>query len=89
MVRSIITFSAGEDFRDLPFSCELVPLFHTGPWDIMSVTTHELGHVLGLDHTKDEFTTMHDYYSGTFAQTLSQGEIDGFLRLYTQFSKAA
>lgn len=71
-----------EEFTNIEFSCDLVPLDHRGPFDIEAVTVHELGHVLGLDHTVDEFTTMYPFYIGTFSKTLAQGDIDGFFHLY-------
>ncbi|MHA2249311.1 MAG: matrixin family metalloprotease [Candidatus Kariarchaeaceae archaeon] len=70
------------DFKELKFSCELLPINHPGPFDLKSVVVHEIGHILGLAHTNDEFTTMHEYYIGTFQRTLSQGELDGFYTIY-------
>ncbi|MCE7737700.1 MAG: matrixin family metalloprotease [Candidatus Heimdallarchaeota archaeon] len=71
-----------EEFANIEFSCDLVPLDHRGPFDIEAVTVHELGHVLGLDHTVDEFATMYPFYIGTFSKTLAQGDINGFFDLY-------
>lgn len=78
-----LDFNSVKNFQELEFSCQLHPLTYDGPYDIKSVAVHELGHVLGLGHTFDEFTTMHDYYVGTFQSTLSQGEIDGLFTLYS------
>lgn len=77
-----LILNSQREFSNIEFSCEMVPLQHRGPFDIESITVHEIGHVLGLDHTVDEFATMYPYYIGSFQKTLSQGEIDGFFHLY-------
>jgi hypothetical protein len=77
-----LTLNSDVDWKFLDFSCKLLPIDHPGPYDLQSVTVHEIGHVLGLGHTNDQFTTMHTYYIGTFQKTVSQGDIDGIRVIY-------
>ncbi len=80
--RSEIIMSNIADFQDLEITCELLPIDHPGPYDFQAVMVHELGHVLGLDHTEDEFATMHTYYIGSFSRTLSPGDVNGIYEIY-------
>ncbi len=82
IAESIIVINEKYVFESIEFSCKLLPENFKGPFDFQSVTIHELGHVLGLTHTNDAFTTMHEYYIGSFMQTLSEGDINGVLSLY-------
>ncbi|MCH8905967.1 MAG: matrixin family metalloprotease, partial [Candidatus Heimdallarchaeota archaeon] len=77
-----VTLNSHLSFENIEFSCEIVSIDYRGPFDLQAVIVHELGHVLGLDHTVDDFATMFRFYNGSFQKTLSQGEIDGFYDLY-------
>jgi hypothetical protein len=52
--------------------------------DVQNTVTHEMGHVLGLDHTTDPFTTMYtEAMPGeTLKRTLEQDDVDGLCTLY-------
>jgi len=78
-----IYFNDEIEFEVLEFSCELFDRNRRFDADIRSIALHEIGHLLGLAHTNDEFATMAEFYIGTFQRTLSQGDIDGFKILYS------
>ena len=53
--------------------------------DLQSITTHEAGHWLGLDHSSVASATMYYAYSGgEGSRTLHQDDIDGVCFLYEQ-----
>ena len=55
-------------------------------YDVQNTVTHELGHVLGMDHSKDPTATM--YYSANKGdinkRTLAQDDKDGLCYLYSR-----
>ncbi len=55
-------------------------------YDVQNTVTHELGHVLGMDHSKDPDATM--YYSANKGdinkRTLSRDDKDGLCYLYSK-----
>lgn len=53
--------------------------------DLQSVATHEIGHLLGLDHSNINGTTMYAYnLGGDLGRTLHQDDINGVCALYNQ-----
>jgi len=52
--------------------------------DVWNTAVHELGHVLGLDHTSDRLATMFTYsQSGeTLKRDLAQDDLDGLCAIY-------
>jgi len=53
--------------------------------DFKSITVHEMGHVLGLDHSNANGATMLPYYSNGIAERdLSQDDINGVCYLYNK-----
>ncbi len=52
----------------------------TDPFETRMVLEHELGHVLGLDHTKNPSQLMHGSYQGQ--EGLGKGDIAGLKRLH-------
>jgi hypothetical protein len=53
--------------------------------DLQSVATHEIGHLLGLDHSNINGTTMYAYnLGGDQGRTLHQDDINGVCALYNQ-----
>jgi hypothetical protein len=53
----------------------------TGNIDLESVAVHELGHVLGLDHSADTSAVMYAYYNG-IRRNLTADDIDGMQTQY-------
>ncbi|KAE8694152.1 Eukaryotic aspartyl protease family protein [Hibiscus syriacus] len=52
--------------------------------DLESVSIHELGHILGLGHSRDPDAIMYAYYMpGSIKRDLSQDDIDGIRALYS------
>ncbi|MFG2095483.1 M10 family metallopeptidase domain-containing protein [Streptomyces sp. NPDC048612] len=52
----------------------------SGRTDLSSVALHELGHILGLDHSADRKSIMYPYYTG--GKTLGQEDIQRIQALY-------
>jgi hypothetical protein len=52
--------------------------------DLLSVMTHEVGHFLGLSHTREESATMWWDYTGgqTHQRTLASDDVDGICEIY-------
>ncbi|OLS21593.1 MAG: hypothetical protein HeimC2_32970 [Candidatus Heimdallarchaeota archaeon LC_2] len=78
-----IVFNLDYQFEDLEFSCNIWDsILSNKTVDILSIALHEIGHVLGLDHTLMYSLTMSPSYQGTFQKTLAQGDINGFNELF-------
>jgi MYXO-CTERM domain-containing protein len=57
----------------------------SGGTDLQSVATHEIGHLLGLDHSNINGTTMYAYnLGGDQGRSLHQDDINGVCALYNQ-----
>jgi MYXO-CTERM domain-containing protein len=55
----------------------------SGCTDLQAIATHEIGHNLGLGHSRTQSATMYAAYTGgTSARTLDQDDIDGVCSLY-------
>lgn len=54
--------------------------------DVQGVVTHEMGHILGLDHTRYQDATMYFSGGGAGMQTLAQDDINGLCYIYGSFS---
>ncbi|KAH1080711.1 hypothetical protein J1N35_020472 [Gossypium stocksii] len=51
--------------------------------DVESISIHEIGHILGLGHSRDPNAIMYPYYRpGTIKRNLGQDDIDGIRALY-------
>ena len=51
--------------------------------DLVSVATHEIGHILGLQHSTDVNAVMYPFLNfGMTKRELSHDDIDGMLALY-------
>lgn len=69
----ILVFDADEDWSDGAV---------LGKTDMGTVGLHELGHVLGLDHSSDENAVMYPYISQNVRKGLSADDIEGIRALY-------
>ncbi|KKN83067.1 hypothetical protein LCGC14_0303330 [marine sediment metagenome] len=85
IVNATVTFGTRVNYQEVDFSCDLIQAGAESIIDVKSVAIHELGHVLGLWHVKNLYSTMHSVYRGPFQQTLSDGEVLGLHLLYTDF----
>jgi len=54
----------------------------TGDFDVESVALHELGHVLGLDHSVPPAVMQPYFYAGYTRRELTQDDIDGGIAIY-------
>lgn len=56
----------------------------TAGYDVQNVMTHELGHMLGLDHTDVAWATMIEGTNkgDTWKRTLEQDDLNGFNAIY-------
>ncbi len=85
----------GVTFPRPGFNCTLVeaPILFNGvgfrfstngsATDLQSIATHEVGHLLGLDHSNITGTTMFaSYNGGTGARSLHQDDVNGVCSLY-------
>lgn len=62
---------------------EVWDFFHgAGIHDIQTVALHEIGHLLGLDHSAEETSVMFEYYKGT-RRELTTGDISAIQTLYS------
>ena len=75
-------FDADMELNDWTFDFTVDPSRST--YDVQNTVTHELGHVLGMDHSKDHTATM--YYSANPGdinkRTLAQDDTNGLCYLY-------
>ena len=56
----------------------------TNAYDVKSVVLHEVGHLLGLDHSSDTDAVMYGYIGeGELKRSLTQDDIDGAIYLLT------
>ncbi|KAI3450007.1 hypothetical protein Pfo_006672 [Paulownia fortunei] len=53
-----------------------------GAFDLQTIGLHELGHVLGLGHTRDGGAIMYPYLGNGFRKGLGQDDINGIRALY-------
>lgn len=54
-----------------------------GSRDLRAVITHELGHVLGLEHSDDASSTMYAVYTGSAQANLAADDVAGICSLYS------
>lgn len=70
-------------FGDLHFNREKSWSFEGGVYDMETVALHEIGHLLGLDHSPDENAVMYETVSRRkVKRVLTQDDIDGINDLY-------
>jgi hypothetical protein len=80
---STITFNG----VDLTWTTTEAVDYFSAKSDIQGVATHEIGHCLGLDHSREQAATM--FFSGGSAamRTLEQDDKDGICFLYGSFTQ--
>jgi hypothetical protein len=63
----------------------------SGRFDVQDVATHELGHLLGLDHSGSAGATMYPYVDSTIIlhRSLSEDDVTGLRDMYPEGSFAA
>ncbi|WJZ83316.1 hypothetical protein VitviT2T_003008 [Vitis vinifera] len=54
-----------------------------GSYDLESVATHEIGHILGLDHSQFEEALMYAYFGDGVTKKLAQDDIEGLRSKYS------
>jgi hypothetical protein len=65
------------------FELELTTTDDNVAWDLQSILTHEVGHFLGLGHSRDETATMWwSYDPGVLARGLAPDDVAGICEIY-------
>ncbi|KAJ9704292.1 hypothetical protein PVL29_002720 [Vitis rotundifolia] len=62
-----------------PWTVGAVP----GSFDLESIATHEIGHILGLDHSQFEEALMYAYIGDGITKRIAQDDIDGITSRYS------
>lgn len=86
--RSGVAAKFDMEFADFAYDFTVTDAPALARTDVENTVTHELGHVLGLDHSRDPDATM--YYSAspgdTSKRTLTPDDITGLCTLYSAFA---